>query len=294
VYPAPFEYIEPTSLQEAVELLSKYGESARILAGGQSLIPLMKLRLARPQYLIGLNRVPALSYIKENNGWLLIGALTRHVEIEESSIVQKKIPLMQQAARVIGDQQVRNLGTVGGAIVEADPAGDWGPAVLALNACFKCVGPQGERELKAEDFFSFAYTTALHDNEVLTEIAVPLPSVPSLGTYMKLERVTGDFAIASVAIQMNLDKEGFCRDIGIGLGGVDDKPIKALSVEALLRDQRLSHDAIDTAANRIQEIANPISDLRGSAEYKREALKVIFRRALERLIAQSPHSIKLG
>lgn len=293
MHPVPFEYLEPRSLQEVVELLSKYGESGRILAGGQSLIPLMKLRLARPKYLIGLNRVPGLSYIKEHDGWILIGALTRHAEIEESGIVQEKIPLMQQAARVIGDQQVRNLGTIGGAIVQADPAGDWGPAVLALDARLKCVGPQGEREIEAKDFFPFAYTTALQACEVLTEIAVPVPSVPSLGTYVKLEPVTGDFAIASVAIQMNLDKEGFCRHIGIGLGGVDEKPVKTPSVEALLRNQRLSREVVDTAANKAQKIANPISDLRGSAEYKREVLKVIFRRALERLIKQAAHSMEL-
>jgi carbon-monoxide dehydrogenase medium subunit len=244
----------------------------------------MKLRLARPKYLIDLNRVPGLSYIKEQNGAILIGAMTRHVDVEESRLVRQKVPMMYEAMRVLADQQVRNLGTIGGAIVEADPSGDWGPVVLALNGRIKCVGTHGEREIEAKDFFTFAYSTALQDDEVVTEIAIPTPSAPRLGTYIKLERVAGDFAIVSVAVQMELDKQNICREIGIGLGGADDKPIKAAPVEAILRGKKLSPEAIEAAAHRIQEMARPIGDLRGSLEYKREVLKVIFRRALERVI----------
>ncbi|MGH7847211.1 MAG: FAD binding domain-containing protein [Candidatus Binatia bacterium] len=287
MYPAAFEYLEPRTLQEAVELLRQWGEDARILAGGQSLVPLMKLRLARPRYLIDLNRVPGLSYIKEENGRLRIGALTRHAEIEEAKPVREKIPLMQEAVRVLGDLQVRNLGTIGGAIVEADPAGDWGPVILALNARVKCLGLHGEREVEAKDFFTFAYTTALQPDEVVTEVSVPIPSAPRLGTYEKLERVAGDFAIASVAVQIDIDRDGICREIGIGLGGADEKPLKALSVEVLLRGQKISSELLEAGARQLQEIANPIGDLRGSSEYKKEVLAVIFRRALERLIERS-------
>lgn len=287
MYPAAFEYLEPRTVQEAVGFLRQWGEDARILAGGQSLVPLMKLRLARPRYLIDLNRVPGLSYIKEENGRLRIGTLTRHAEIEESKLVREKIPLIQEAVRVLGDLQVRNLGTIGGAIAEADPAGDWGPVILALNARVKCVGPKGEREVEAKDFFTFAYTTALQPDEVVTEISVPIPSAPLSGTYEKLERVAGDFAIASVAVQVDIDKDGICREIGIGLAGADDKPLKATSAEALLRDQKLSAETIGLGARQLQESANPIGDLRGSPEYKKEVVGVIFRRALERLIAKN-------
>lgn len=287
MYPVAFDYLEPRTLQEAVELLGKWGENARILAGGQSLIPLMKLRIARPRYLIDLNRIPGLSYIREQDGCVHIGALTRHVEIEESSVVREKIPIMQEAVRVLADGQVRNLGTIGGAIAQADPAGDWGPVILALNARIKCLGPKGGREMEAMDFFTFAYTTSLQPDEVVTEIAIPAPSAPGLGTYVKLERVSGDFAIVSVAVQIDMDKDGICRDIGIGLGGADDRPIKAVPVESLLRGQKLSPKAIDIAARRIEEIASPISDLRGSQEYKKEVLKVIFRKALERVIERA-------
>ena len=284
MYPAAFEYLEPQSLQEAVDFLAQLGEDARILAGGQSLIPLMKLRLARPKYLIDLNRVAGLSYVEEREGCLVIGALTRHADIESSFLVREKIPLMRDAVSVLGDLQVRNLGTAGGAIVEADPAGDWGPVILALNARLRCLGRRGEREIKATDFYTFAYTTVLETDELVREIAVPIPSKPTLGRYIKLERVAGDFAVASVAVQADIDKDRVCRDIGIGLGGAGECPVKAAAVETTLRGQRLSPEIIKRAGGQIHEIASPISDLRGSFEYKKEVLKVIFCRALAQLI----------
>jgi carbon-monoxide dehydrogenase medium subunit len=286
MYPAAFEYLEPQSLQEAVDFLAQRGEDARILAGGQSLIPLMKLRLARPKYLIDLNRVAGLSYVEERDGCLMIGALTRHADIESSPLVREKIPLMREAVSLLGDLQVRNLGTAGGAIVEADPAGDWGPVILALNARLRCLGPRGEREIKATDFFTFAYTTALESDELLREIAVPIPSRPTLGKYIKLERVAGDFAVANVAVQADIDKDRVCRDIGIGLGGAGECPVKAAAVENMLRGQRLSPEIIERAGGLIRDIASPISDLRGSFEYKKEVLKVIFCRALAQLTEQ--------
>ena len=283
MYPAAFEYLEPTSLQQAVEFLDQRGDDARILAGGQSLIPLMKLRLARPRYLIDLNRVAGLNCIDERDGCLIIGALARHADIESSALVRAKIPLICEAVRLLGDFQVRNLGTIGGAIVEADPAGDWGPVILALNARLVCAGPDGEREIKARDFFTFAYSTALRSNELVKEIAIPLPRQPLMGKYLKLERIAGDFAVASVALQAEIDKNGICSDIGIGLGGAGECPLKATTAESLLRGQKLSAELTERAGREIQACASPINDLRGSAEYKKEVLKVIFCRALEHL-----------
>lgn len=287
MYPAAFEYLEPTSLQQAVEFLAQRGDDARILAGGQSLIPLMKLRLARPSYLIDLNRVAGLNSIEERDGCLVIGALARHADIESSPLVRAKIPLICEAVRLLGDYQVRNLGTIGGAIVEADPAGDWGPVVLALDARILCLGPGGEREIKASDFFTFAYSTAIESNELVKEIVIPIPRQPALGKYIKLERIAGDFAVASVALQADINGGGVCRDIGIGLGGAGECPMKAVAVEAMLKGQKLSPELIGRAGQAIQEIASPIGDLRGSPEYKKEVLDVIFCRALDQLIKHS-------
>jgi len=286
LYPAAFEYLEPASLQQAVEFLGERGEDARILAGGQSLVPLMKLRLARPKYLIDLNRVAGLDHIEVRDGSLVLGALARHADIESSPIVRRTIPLLPQALRRLGDCQVRNLGSVGGAVVEADPAGDWGPLILALNARIKCLGPRGEREIEAGDFFTFAYSTALQADELVREIVIPIPNQPVLGEYVKLERIAGDFAVASVALQADIDSDGICRDVGIGLAGAGACPLKAIEAENLLRGSRLSPELIERAGRELEARANPISDLRGSAEYKKEVLRVIFARAMEQIIAR--------
>ena len=265
---------------EAVELLTQYGGDAKVLAGGQSLVPMMKLRVARPKYLIDINRIADLAYVREQNGKLHCGAMTRHVQMEESPLLNEQIPMLSQAASVIGDAQVRNRGTLGGALVEADPSGDWGPVVLALNAQMKCVDSQGERLISATDFFTFAYTAALESNEILTEIIFPVPNGGSVGTYAKLERVAGDFAIASAAVQMRLDSDGVCRSIGVGVTGGASVPQKAFSVETLLSGKKITPEIINEAAHIVQEDADPIEDLRGSAAYKKKALAAILKRAL--------------
>jgi aerobic carbon-monoxide dehydrogenase medium subunit len=280
MYPTSFEYLAPKSKGEAVELLTQYGEDAKVLAGGQSLVPMMKLRVARPKYLIDINRIADLAYVREQNGKLHCGAMTRHVQMEESPLLNEQIPMLSQAASVIGDAQVRNRGTLGGALVEADPSGDWGPVVLALNAQMKCVGSQGERLISATDFFTFAYTAALESNEILTEIIFPVPNGGSVGTYAKLERVAGDFAIASAAVQMRLDSDGVCRSIGVGVTGGASVPQKAFSVETLLSGKKITPEIINEAAHIVQEDADPIEDLRGSAAYKKKALAAILKRAL--------------
>ena len=280
MYPAAFEYLAPNGISEAIALLKQHGDDAKLLAGGQSLVPMMKLRVARPKYLIDIHRIADLSYIREEAGQIRIGSMTRHVDIEESELLREKIPMLCEAASKIGDAQVRNRGTLGGGLVEADPAGDYGPVALALNAQLKCVGPTGARIIAAEDFFTFAYTTTLESDEILTEVILPLPDKGSAGVYLKLERVAGDFAIASAAVQIGLDKDDACNNIGIGVTGAGAVPQKAQPVEALLRGNKITSALIDQAGALVQEGAEPIEDLRGSASYKKKALSAILRRAI--------------
>jgi carbon-monoxide dehydrogenase medium subunit len=280
MYPASFEYLRARGIDEAIEWLRRYGDDAKLLAGGQSLVPMMKLRVARPKYLIDIHRIGALNYIREDGGSVHVGAMTRHVQIEDSPLIGEKLPILREAASAIGDAQVRNRGTIGGGLVEADPSGDYGAVVLALNAEMKCISPRGERVISAADFFTFAYTTALQSDEILTEVILPVPNSGSAGVYLKLERVAGDFAIASAAVQLSLDSNDACNRIGIGVTGAGTVPQQALSVEILLRGKKITPELIDEAGRLIQEGAEPIEDLRGSAAYKKKALSAILRRAI--------------
>lgn len=287
MYPASFEYLAPKGITEAIELLQRYGDDAKLLAGGQSLVPMMKLRVARPKYLIDIHRIADLNYIREEAGQIRCGAMTRHVQIEESALIREKIPMLCEAASEIGDAQVRNRGTFGGALAEADPSGDYGPVALALDAQLKCMGPKGERVIPADEFFTFAYTTALESDEILTEVICPPPDKNSAGVYLKLERVAGDFAIASAAVQLGLDQNGACTKVGIGVTGAGPVPQKALSVESLLRGQKMTSALIEEAGRVIQEGAEPIEDMRGSATYKKKALSAILRRALREALQRA-------
>jgi carbon-monoxide dehydrogenase medium subunit len=280
MYPAVFEYLKPSSISEAIALLKEHGEDAKLLAGGQSLVPMMKLRIARPKYLIDIHRIADLNYIREQAGQIRCGAMTRHVQIEESELIRDKLPMLCEAASAIGDAQVRNRGTLGGGLVEADPSGDYGAVVLALNAQMKCSGPSGDRVIPASDFFTFAYTTALASDEILTEVMFAVPESNCAGVYLKLERVAGDFAIAGAAVQIGLDKNGVCNGIGIGVTGAGTVPQKAVSVESLLQGKIITPGLIDEAGRLVQEGAEPIEDTRGPAVYKKKALGAILRRAL--------------
>ncbi|MBI4456043.1 MAG: xanthine dehydrogenase family protein subunit M [Acidobacteria bacterium] len=280
MYPRPFEYFSPQTLDEAVALLSQLGEAAKVLAGGQSLIPLMKLRMSSPRYLVDINRIGGLSRVAQRNGAMIFGTLARHVEIEDSIAIKSKLPIMHDTASVIGDTQVRNLGTIGGALAHADPAGDWPPTLLALNAKVKCCGPKGERTLSTDELLVDAYSTNLSASEVLTEISVPLPWAGSGGAYLKFERKAGDFAVASVAVQIALDNGETCRDIGVGLGAVGLTAIRARKAESLLRGKKLSKALIQDAAKQISAEADPFSDIRGTADYKRHLVTVLFERAM--------------
>jgi carbon-monoxide dehydrogenase medium subunit len=285
MYPANFEYLKPAGIAEAIALLGQHGDDAKLLAGGQSLVPMMKLRVARPKYLIDIHRIGDLNYIRENAGAIHCGAMTRHIQIEESSLIREKLSMLAQAAGEIGDVQVRNRGTIGGGLAEADPAGDYGAVVLALDAQLKCLSPRGARVIPAAEFFTFAYTTTLASDEILTEVVFPALDQSSAGVYQKLERVAGDFAIASAAVQLSLDSNGDCAQIGIGVTGANSVPTKGVAVETLLRGRKLTSQLIDEAGRLIQEGAEPIEDMRGSAAYKRKALGAILRRA----IAEAAH-----
>jgi carbon-monoxide dehydrogenase medium subunit len=279
--PPAFDYVAPTTLSEAVSLLSQNGD-AKILAGGQSLIPMMRFRLAAPAVLIDINRLADLAYIREEGGWLKIGALTREAMIDGSSLIRERYPLLADTARVVADPLVRNMSTIGGNLAHADPANDHPATMLAYGAQVVATGPQGERVIPVTDFFLGPFESALSADEILTEIQIPVPEANSGGAYIKLERKVGDFATAAVAVQISLDENGICASAGIGLTNVGLTPIKATAAEEALRGQALDDTAIREAARLAAEAAEPESDHRGSAEYKRHLVKTLSVRALRK------------
>src|SRR5262245_28273233 len=278
--PPRFEYFAPTTVHEALSLLRTYGSEAKLLSGGQSLIPLMKLRLATPAYLIDINRIPGLDQLQESNGFLSIGALTRETDLERSELVRAQYPIVCDTARVIGDPLVRNLATIGGNLAHADPANDHPATMLALEAEMVATSLDGERTIPAAEFFTDVFTTALRPEEILTAIRLPTPPAGSGGTYVKLERKVGDFAIVGVAAQVTIDAAGICTRAGLGLTNVAPTPLKVRAAEALLQGKRLDQDSIRQAAQLAAEAARPEADLRGSVEYKRDMVRVLTARAL--------------
>ena len=283
MYPAAFDYTVAESVEHAIDLLQRSGEGAKLLSGGQSLVPLMKLRLVQPTHVIDIGRVAGLSDVRVDDaaGVVHIGALATHVQVGASAAVREKFPLMTEAAGVIGDAQVRGWGTLGGALAEADPAGDWGPVVQALEGRVECTGPAGVRVVDAASFFVDAYTTVLADDEVITEIQVPLPSPGSAAAYLKMERRAGDFAVASVAVQLDLDGAGNCTKAGVALGAAGLTPIKVSAAEKALCGQPVAPEVVDAAAARVVEAANPLADVRGSSDYKRAVCGALFRKAVD-------------
>jgi len=280
--PPAFEYLRPATIPEAIALLQQHGDDAKILSGGQSLIPMMKLRIARPAYLVDINRIPGLSYVKEEGGFLKIGGLTREAELEASLLVRSKYPILLDTAHVIADPQVRNLATVAGNLAHGDPANDHPATMLALGAQIVATGPRGERIIPIEDFFVTLFTTALQQGEILTEIRIPSPPAHSGGAYFKLERKVGDFATAAVAAQVTLDGSGAVQKVGIGLTNVGPTPIKAKKAEDFLRGKKMDAASIAQAAQFAADEAQPSSDLRGPAEYKKGLVKELAKRALSR------------
>lgn len=286
--PASFDYVPAGSVSEAIALLEQYGDDAKILAGGHSLIPLLRYRLAAPTVLIDINRIADLEYLQETDGTLHIGALTREVALDSSSLIRERYPILYETATNIADPVVRNWATVGGNIAHADPANDHPATMLALGALFVAKGPRGERLIAADEFFGEAtFETTLQPGELLTEIRVPAPDARCGGAYCKLERKVGDYAIAGVAVYVRLDDHGLVNYAGIGLTNVGPAPIKARAAEQALLGTALDENAIRQAADLAAAASHPSSDTRGPAEYKRAMVHTLCTRALKKALARA-------
>ncbi|MEM3637580.1 MAG: glyceraldehyde dehydrogenase subunit beta [Conexivisphaerales archaeon] len=286
MYPRSFRYFAPENLQQAVDFALAHPDEAKYLAGGQSLIPMMKLRIASPAYIIDVNRLHDLSYIRTSGGYLLIGALTRHADIEHSDLVERNLPILKEAARQIADQQVRNLGTMAGSISHADPAADWPAVALACRAEFSIVG-KGERIVKAEDFFQGPFQTALQPGEFLREIRIPLANEMNIGySYVKFERKAGDFATVGVATMLRM-KDNAVDDISIALTAVAPKQFRATEAEKLLIGKKPSDELIEEASKLASEQSEPTADLRGSVEFKKEMVRVFTKRAVKKALSRA-------
>lgn len=279
MYSHPFSYHRAATLDEASKLLRQLGEDARLIAGGQSLIPLMKMRLARPNALIDINFIPGLSAIQRSNGELRFGALARHEEIANSEIAAA-VPILHDCASGIADVQVRNQGTIGGSIAEADPSGDWSAALLTLETSVRCFGAKGERTVPLEEFIKDAYTTVLVHDELVREVIVKVPPKGSGGAYVAFKRSAPVYATVSAAAQLVLDGKDSCKDARIVLGCVGLTAIRAKEAEAALRGKTLDEKSVQAAADAAREAAQPQSDMRGSAEYKRALAAALVKRAI--------------
>lgn len=284
---ASFEYDAPSTIEEAIGLLQRYGEEAKILSGGHSLLPMMKLRLASPERVIDINGIPGLSYIKEEGGVLKIGALTREAEIEHSDLLKKKFPIFGDVTKLIADPQVRNMGTVGGNLAHGDAANDHPAAMLALRATVIATGTGGKRSIPIDEFFFGFYQTALQPTDILTEIQIPVPPKGTGSAYHKLERKVGDYATAGVAVQLTINDKGICTAIGIGLTNVNPTPLRALRSEQALLNKPLTDENIAAAAQMASEDCSPSADLRGSEEYKRAMVAVLVKRMIKRAIERA-------
>jgi carbon-monoxide dehydrogenase medium subunit len=278
MYPRAFHYHRAGSLKEAVAMLAQRGDDAKVLAGGQSLIPLMKLRFANPAHLVDLNFVPGTSYIKEEDGTIRFGALTRHAEIEASAAAGK-IPILHDCAAGIADVQVRNRGTIGGSLAEADPSGDWATVLFTLSTEVRCLGTNGVRAVPLSDFIKDAYTTALAHEELVIEVTVKMPPKESGGAYLAFKRSAPVYPTASAAVQLTMNGD-VCQDAAIALGCVGLTAIRAKDAEAAVRGQPLTEKTIARAMEAARAAADPQSDVRGSADYKRTLVSALVKRAI--------------
>ena len=279
MYPASFEYFAPATLDEALSTLDEQGDTAKLMAGGQSLIPLMKLRFASPEAIVDLNRIPGLDTLADEGDGLRIGALVRHRDCERSELLRGRYRLLGDAAPQISDPLVRNRGTVCGSLAHADPQGDWGAVMLAMRAAVSVRSSRGKRSIPIDDFFQGPFTTVLAPNEIVTDVHVPDPGARASGTYLKLERKVGDYATAAVAVQLGFSN-GTISEAGVALTGVGGSNIRASAAEDVLRGAEPSEDVIGEAARLAAEAAEPQSDVRGTAEYKRNVVRVFTERGL--------------
>ena len=280
MYPANFDYARPATVDEAIALLAKHGDAAKVLAGGHSLIPAMKLRLAQPTVVVDIGRIETLNYVREARGAIAIGAMTTHAEIESSPLLRDRSPLLPETASHIGDMQVRNKGTIGGSLAHADPAADYPAAILALEAEIDLAGPRGRRTVKASAFFVDLLQTAIEPNEILTEIRVP--ATAKSVAYVKTEQKASGFALVGVAAIVGADL------VRIGITGVAAKAYRAAAVEQLLAGQRTpTAQAIALAAAHAADGVEPLSDIHASAEFRAHLAEVNTRRAIERALARA-------
>jgi len=286
MYPAQFEYHKAGTVREALDLLAKYKDEAKLLAGGHSLLPAMKLRLAQPKHVIDIGKVSELAGIKEEGGTLVIGAMTTHYAIESSALLKSKCPLLPEVAGHIGDPMVRNMGTLGGSLAHADPAADWPAAVIALGAEFVAEGPKGKRTIKVDDFFKGLLTTALTENEILTEIRVPACGANVKCAYAKFPHPASRFAVVGVAAVLTLDGGGKISKASIGITGAGTKATRAKGVEAAIAGKAADAASIQAAASSAADGVDVQADLQGSVEYKQHLLRVFAKRAMEAAAAK--------
>jgi len=287
MYPASFDYHTPGSVQEAISLLGKLRDDAKLLAGGHSLIPMMKLRLAQPKHLIDLRKVPGLAGIREDGGSVAIGAMTTHWQVESSKLLQAKIPVVSDAAGMIGDPQVRNLGTIGGSLAHADPAADMPAVMIALGAELVIEGTRGRRTVKVDDFFKGLMMTAVGPDEILAEIRVPVPAAGSGAAYLKFPHPASRFAVVGVCAALTVDGKGICTKAGVGVTGAGTRAVRAKGVEAGIAGKALDHAAIEAAAAKAADGVDVQADLQGSVEYKSHLLRVHARRAIDAALGRA-------
>jgi carbon-monoxide dehydrogenase medium subunit len=288
--PAPFDYHRPGTLDEAVALLSRYGDQAKVLSGGMSLLPTLKLRLGSYAHLVDINRIPGLEYVKEEKGWLRIGAGTRQATLERSEIIKSKYGILVDAVPLIADPLVRNRGTIGGNLANGDPANDWPAIAIALGAELAVRGPKGERAIAANRFYKSLFVTELKADEILVEVRVPVPPAKSGGAYRKLKRKTGDFAAAAVAVQLTLNAKGAVERAGIALTNAGPTPVEAVEAQKFLSGKAPDDKNILETAKLAAKASSPSADRRGSVEYKREMARVLAGRALHAALDRAGRS----
>lgn len=285
--PNQFEYVAAKNLDEALSLLAKHKDNAKLLAGGHSLIPALKLRLAQPQVLIDISRIKDLSYIKEEGGQIRIGAMTTHYQVESSALLKKICPLLPETAANLGDIQVRNRGTIGGSLAHSDPAADWPATIIALSAEMVAAGPKGGRSISADKFFVDLLTTALLPGEILQEIRITPPKGKVGQSYMKVRHPASGFAMVGIAVNLVIDSAGKCQSAGVGVTGVTAKAYRAAGVENALKGAALDAKTIAAAAAHAADGVEVNSDLAASADYRKQLAAVYTRRAIEAAVARA-------
>ena len=283
--PGAFEYYAPRTLEDAVQYLSEHRDDVKILSGGQSLLPLMKMRLSKPAFIVDIGRIPGLDTISEEGDSLIIGALVTHAQIESSSLLRQKCPLLPQTATTIADVQVRNRGTLGGSVAHADPAGDWPATALALDAEVQITGPRGQRWVRCEDFFLGLLMSVLEPDEVVTAVKVPVTGQDKTA-YLKAAPRSSGFAVVGAAVRISLDASGSCNRAAIGITGVTDKAYRAGRSEQMLTGKKLDAALIEQAAGEATHNIDAIEDINGSAEYRRHLTHVYVARAIQEALGR--------